>query len=213
MILNQNNQIRNYYIFHHELPNRFHCCSSPESTRRNCPAGHYAVVLRDSHTVVSIISPTWLISPRRQRGPQLWERCVVRWQFTVTAEIKRQLFISRELFSPGVLLIIIFLSGDFYLRRRGQIFILWCCTCKTGIFKKSIHIREKVSESWNALVSYCTFVSKVLQRGQNQTQRACRKHALNPHEPVKPRFSTDTVQQQIREVFWIRLRSPPSNQP
>ena len=115
MILNQNNQIRNYYIFHHELPNRFHCCSSPESTRRNCPAGHYAVVLRDSHTVVSIISPTWLISPRRQRGPQLWERCVVRWQFTVTAEIKRQLFISRELFSPGVLLIIIFLSDDFYL--------------------------------------------------------------------------------------------------
>lgn len=35
-----------------------------------------------------------------------------------------------------------------------------------------------------------------LQQQNDQTQSACRKHSLNPHEPVKARFSTDIVQQQ-----------------
>lgn len=165
MILNQNNQIRNYHIFHHELQNRFHCCSSPESTRRNYPPGHSAVVLRDSHTVVSVISPTWLISPWRQRGPQLWERCVVRWQFTLTAEIKRQLFISRVLFSLGVLLIIISLSGDFHLcgftGTEGRFLSSDVAPAGREFSKNLFTSARKVSESWNVLIFYCTFVSKV----------------------------------------------------
>lgn len=50
------------------------------------------------------------------------------------------------------------------------------------------------------------------QQGQDQTQRACTKHASRPHKPVKLRFSIDVVKQQIKDVFWIQLYSMLSNQ-
>lgn len=111
------------------FPNR---CSLPWINQTNHPLGSYAVVLvlRDSGTDVTMISGSWVSG---------WS--VTRRQLTVGK--KATCFISTSHFWPAFhLLIIPSSSGGFRLLLElrdtgggGQIFILWCCTCRMYVAK------------------------------------------------------------------------------
>lgn len=131
------------------------------------------------------------------------------WWFTTSSKIKRQLLISRELFSPVNLLIIISLSGAPLLSRfagtEGRFISSEVAPAGLGLF----HIGNLKRTQNVLMVLFCSsFVTADYSNGRAHVERPART-LISLSKPDSPKI---LLHNKIRDAFWICLRSQPSNQ-